>query len=179
MRWKKTLAALVAISISGISYAESLAPGATVTFNTGDPIIAGDMNTNFNNIVTEVNENDGRIDQNITNISNNGTEISNIKTTIGGTFPRTPTLDTQIVSLENTRDNRTVVSLLDYPNIYPWIGNDGPGVALNDSPESSIASYNFTVNPVNLADNQDSGPGIQAAMQDAIDKHLSKMKFEN
>ena len=172
MRWKKTLAALVAISISGISYAESLAPGATTTFNTGDPIIAGDMNTNFNNIVTEVNDNDGRIDQNIINIGTNVTDISNIKSTIGGTFPRTPTLDTQIVSLENTRDNRTVVSLLDYPNIYPWIGNDGPGVALNDIPASSIASYNFTVNPVNLANDQDSGPGIQAAMQDAIDNHL-------
>ncbi|NDF34075.1 MAG: hypothetical protein EB157_05900, partial [Euryarchaeota archaeon] len=70
--------------------------------------------------------------------------------------------DSRVTDLETTVDKRTVVSLLDYPNIFPYKSTDGAGVGVPGTPEFDI----------NFAYNNDSGPGLQVAMQDAIDRHL-------
>jgi hypothetical protein len=67
MRWKKTLAALVAISISGLAYAESVTP--RTPYVTGQPITASEINTDFDNIHTAVNDNNTRIGTNISSIN--------------------------------------------------------------------------------------------------------------
>ena len=92
MRWKKTLAALVAISISGLAYGGSVTP--RTPYATGDPITAGDINTDFDNIHTAVNDNNTRIGTNISSIN------TITSTTIPGVSASIPTSVNQLTDVD-------------------------------------------------------------------------------
>jgi len=132
--------------MSFIGHTRELTNSDTTTFANGDSISATTMNQNFNSIITN-------------GVNDNATDITTLRTdvnsTLGVTIPTTPTFDTRVLDLESSKTKRAVVSIDEYPNVFPYY---------EDGPEPRAGLYTFGA--------QDSGPGIQAAIQDAIDNHL-------
>jgi len=134
---------LILLSMSFIGHTRELTNSDTTTFANGDSISATTMNQNFNSIITNgVNDNN-------TNINTLRTDVNS---TLGVTIPTTPTFNARVDDLESSKTKRAVVSIDEYPNVFPY--------------------YDSNDNPLYTAGTRDSGPGIQAAIQDAIDNHL-------
>ena len=121
MRWKKTLAALVAISISGLAYAGQLTPGTdTTTFTSGTNISSSEVNTNFNNII-----NDG--------VNDNATDINNLTN-------RVVVLEPQVITVASS--NIVPITINSFHTITGNTEIKNFVVAANAAPE---AGSKFTV----------------------------------